>query len=222
MPFNINNFKANIRDYGYLDNNSFAVLVQTPPILFGSNISNQGTEVGAKNIAEKMSFRIDQVRAPGISIMSAPINRYGIGPVQSQPTTAQYSELSFSVLSDHYCEIWQFWHTWARAVFEFNGVSQGSSPSYTANYKDRYSSVVQIQIMDHFGNIIQKINTFQTFPTAIRDIPLAWGDSNLMKINISMAYTEYTLEGVETKPQVRPQPNNLQNRGLVQRENIPA
>lgn len=216
MPFNINNFKTNIRDYGYLDNNSFAVLIQTPRILFGSNISNQGTEVGARNIASKMSFRIDQIRAPGIQIMSAPINRYGVGPIQSQPTSAQYPELQFSILSDHYGEIWQFWHTWARAVFEFNGVSQGTSPSYAANYKEDYSSVVQIQIMDHFGNLIQKINTFQTFPTAIRDVPLNWNDSNLMKINISMAYTEYTIEGVKTTPVVQKQPSNLSNRSQTE------
>lgn len=212
MPFNINNFKTNIRDFGYLDVNSFAVLVQTPNILFNSDINSQGVSKGVRNIAEKMSFRIDQIRAPGISILSSPINRYGVGPTQYQPTSAQYQDLNFSILCDHEGEIWQFWHTWARAVFEFNGVSQGLSPSYTANYKSDYSSTIQIQIMDHFGKMIQRINTFNTFPTAVREVPLSWSDPGLLKINVAMSYTEYTIEDVTVTQNTQRQPANLTNR----------
>jgi len=185
MPFNINAFKTNIRDYGYLDNNSFAVLVQPPAALGGGN----GT-----GIAQNMSFRIDQVRAPGISLMTTDVHRYGIGPTQKQVVNAQFQEIYFSVLCDHYAELWQFWYEWTRYCFQYNGTANGQGPSYTAEYKDRFSSTVVIQIYDHYGNIVQNINLFESFPTSLREIPLSYGDGGLIKLNIALSYTEYTIE----------------------------
>jgi hypothetical protein len=195
MSFNINRFLTNIRDFGYLDNNSFTVMVQTPPVMANAFMNNQGTPTSLAQITKNMSFRIDQVRAPGISLATADINRYGIGPTQKQPFSAQFQEVNISVLGDHYCEFWQYWYNWERAVFQFNGTSNGGqAPNYTAEYKDQYSSTIVIFIHDHYGNIIQKINLFEAYPTALREVPLSWGDSNLMKINVQIAYTEYTIE----------------------------
>lgn len=188
MPFNINNFKANIRDFGYLDTNSFALLVQPPQFLAGLFGGSQ------TRMAENMSFRIDQVRAPGISLISADINRYAIGPTQKQPYNAQFQELYFSILLDHKCELWHFWYEWLRKIFEFNGTPGGLAPSYLVDYKETYASTVQVQIFDHYGALVETIDLFEAFPTAIREIPLAWADPNLMKLNVSMSYTEYTMK----------------------------
>ena len=99
MPFNVNNFKTSLKDFGYVDNNSFMVYVQPPKILGGNNTG----------ISRNLSFRIDQVRAPGISIMNLDVNHYGIGPTQKKPVNAQYQEISISMIGDHYCEFWQYW-----------------------------------------------------------------------------------------------------------------
>jgi hypothetical protein len=66
-----------------------------------------------------------------------------------------------------------------------------------------------IFIYDHYGNIVQKINLFDAFPTAIREFPLSWGDSNLLKINVSIAYTEYTIENSSIQPTNSQQRTNL-------------
>jgi hypothetical protein len=208
MAFNINRFATNIRDFGYLDNNSFVVMVQTPPVLANAYLSNQGNPTATASIAQNMSFRIDQVRAPGISLSTADINRYGIGPTQKQPIAAQFQEINISILGDHYCEFWQYWYQWTRAVFQYNGVN-GQAPNYTAEYKDQFSSTIVIMICDQFGNIIQKINLFEAFPTALREVPLSWADTtNLMKINVSIAFTEYSIEGSSMQT-IRPQPTNM-------------
>jgi hypothetical protein len=216
MPFNINSFKTNIRDYGYLDNNSFAVLVQTPQKL----ASQFGGGLSTTKIAENMSFRIDQVRAPGISLMTTDVNRYGIGPTQKQVFNAQFQEIFFSVLCDHYCEIWKYWYEWTRLCFEYNGVANGQGPTYTANYKEDYSSSVIIQMYDHFGALVQSINLFEAFPTSLREVPMAYGDSNLMKLNLSMIYTEYTLEHVPRSPNQQAQTGGVNNKLQVDRIQI--
>lgn len=210
MAFNINQFQTNIRDFGYLDNNSFSVLVQTPAILSNAILSNQGTPTAIYKIAKNMEFRIDQVKAPGISILTADVNRYGIGPTQKMPINAQFQEINISVLGDHYCEFWQYWYQWTRSIFQFNGsTTNNTAPNYTAEYKRDYSTTISIFIYDHFGNIIQKINLFEAFPTAIREFPLSWGDSNLLRINVSIAYTEYTIENSSLQPTNAQQKSNL-------------
>ena len=201
MPFNVNNFKTSLRDFGYVDNNSFIVYVQPPKVLGGDN----------PGISKNLSFRIDQVRAPGISLITNDINRYGIGPTQKQPTSAQFQEVNISVLGDYYCEFWQWFYGWERAIFQFNGTTNGGPPNYTAEYKEEYSSTIVIQIFDHFGKAIQAINLFQAFPTAIREFPLSWGDSNLLKINVALAYTEYTIDNLNNNEHRQLPPDNKPN-----------
>lgn len=209
--FNINEFKANLDKHGYIDNNSFEVYVKPPSLLRNYYVSNQGTPVDIDESAKNLRFRIDQVRAPGTSIMSMDTSRYGVGPTQKMPYTAAFAETNISVLGDHFCEFWQFWYHWTRSVFEFNSASSSQNPSYYANYKEEYSSIIMIVIYDHYGNIVQKINLFEAFPTAVREIPLAWGDSNLMKINVSIAFTEYTIEGSGVERKIESQPSGLSN-----------
>lgn len=215
MAFNINEFRANVRDFGYIDNNSFEVFVQTPPALASAVLGNQGTPTQTNKIAQNMSFRIDQVRAPGISLVTTDVFRYGLGTTQKQPYTAQFNEVNISMLGDHYCEFWQFWYQWTRAIFQFNGTSgnSGQAPNYTAEYKDQYATTIMIWIYDHFGNIIQKINLFEAFPTAIREFPLSWGDPNLLRINVGINYTEYTIENSTLQPRTAPQSRNLTSGG---------
>lgn len=203
MPFNIENFRKNIEKYGYADNNSYSVLVQTPPILGGSSTN-----------PERMSFRIDQIRVPGISLQTADINRYGIGPTQRQPLNAQFQEVSMSVLGDRECQFWQFWYEWTRAIFQFNGAGSGNQvPNYTTEYKDQYASTIVIFIYDHEGRPVQQVNLFEAYPTAIRDFPLAWGDPGLLKINVSLIYTEYTIQRIGPNTPI----NNVPTRATATR-----
>jgi hypothetical protein len=206
MPFNIEKFRTNIAKFGYLDNNSFNVYVQTPPILL-NNVQNRNIATG--NIAENMSFRIDQVRAPGISLQTVDNSRYGVGPTQKQPYNAQFQEVSISMLGDHYCEFWQFWYNWTRAIFEYNSATPNGTASYSSAYKNEYSSTVLIYFYDHFGRNIQRIDLFECFPASIREIPLSWGDSNLMRFNVSLVYTEFVVESFGLAPQQQQVTNNL-------------
>jgi hypothetical protein len=207
--FNIEKFRSQLANHGYLDNNSFEVFVQPPRILQNSSLLNQGTPSNVSDITKNLAFRIDQVRAPGISIMNSDISRYGVGPTQKIPYTAAFAEVNISVLGDHFCEFWQFWYQWSRAVFEFNSLNSSIAPSYSANYKEDYSSIIMIVIYDHYGNAVQKINLFQAFPTGVREVPLSWGDSNLMKINVSIAFTEYNIEGSSVERNAQTQSNGL-------------
>ena len=206
MPFNIDAFKQNVNDYGYLDNNNFEVIISTPPILSNSLLSNAGTPTTNQEISKRLKLRIDQIQAPGIMLQNAQIQKYGIGVPQFFPINANIKEISFSILVDHFGEIWQYWYNWIRSIYEFSGTdsstgfSSNAFPSYLAEYKSNYSTVMQIIIYDHFGNAIQKINLFEAFPVSIRELNLSWGDSQLMKLNVSIAFTEFVIVGSTLLP----------------------
>ena len=197
MPFNINNLRSTVENYGYLKTNHFEVYMQPPKLTFGGATAGS---TPTNEIAKIQTFRMDQIRAPGISIASADVNRYGMGPTQKQPFNAQFSELSFSILCDGKAEIWQYWYNWCNAIFEFNGADNSGFgqvqriPTYLAEYKENYSTLMQIVIYDTTGKTVQRINLYEAFPTALREMNLAWGElDTLMKINVSVAYTGYTI-----------------------------
>ena len=200
MAFNINQFKANIQDFGYLKTNQYEVYIQPPKVLFGNALNQNGNATAVKNVTDMQVFRIDQIRAPGISLASADVSRYGVGPTQKQPFNAQYSEISFSVLCDEKAKIWQYWYNWLVAIFGFNGTEGAlfaqaqQFPSYLSEYKENYSTIVQIVMYDQYKNLVQRINLYEAFPTALREVPLAWGQTGeMIKINVNMSYTEYTI-----------------------------
>ena len=58
MPFNIQGFKENLNSYGYLDNNSFDVIVKTPKILQNKVLNNQGTDQDTQRIAKNLKMKI--------------------------------------------------------------------------------------------------------------------------------------------------------------------
>jgi hypothetical protein len=202
MAFDIDQLKSNIESQGYIKNNAFEVLITPPQILQNRAINNLGTSTPTKEIVDNLRFRIEQVRAPGIALISSDVNRYGVGPTQKVPVTAQFQETTFSILCDGFGDIWQFWNNWIRGIFEFNGIDSArvgnasQFASYLNDYKSRYSTTMEIFVYDMFGNLINRINLYEAFPTSLREVNLAWNDTqNLMRLSVSIAYTEYTLSG---------------------------
>jgi hypothetical protein len=83
MTFNIKRIKDNIAGYGYLKQNKFEVFVQSPPIFQNSpTLNNNGNVLNINTINDMHRFRIEQVRAPGVSLLSSDVRRYSIGPNQ--------------------------------------------------------------------------------------------------------------------------------------------
>lgn len=210
MPFNINDFKTNIEDYGYLKTNLFEVYIQPPPIMFGNMLNSGGNLSQLNELSDLQTFRIDQVRTPGISLASADVSRYGAGPTQKQPFNAQFNEISFSVLCDDQALIWEYWYNWIRSVYEFNGTESSNFgeanrfATYLSEYKSNYSTMMQIVMYDQEGNTVQRINLYDAFPTAMKDVPLAWADDgNMIKIDVSIAYTDYTITSSVLEPPMR-------------------
>ena len=204
MSFNINNFKENISNYGYIKNSKFEVFVQAPAILQNSTLNVNGRQTAVSDLNSLLRYRIDQVRAPGASLLSTDTNRYSIGPTQKMPYNAQFFDTTFSVLLDQNTDLWDFWYNWVNSIFNFNGqepngnnlITGGRIPTYTLKYKDQYSSTMMIVIYNDFGETVKTINLYDAFPSSVREIPLAWNDQQgLMRLAISITYSQFSIVG---------------------------
>jgi len=215
MAFNIEQFRQNVTSHGYIDNNNFEVVVTTPEVLLNSSLNNRVSPMNSNEIARTMAMRIDQVRMPGINLQTTQVSRYGIGPIQNMPINAQFQEVNFSLLIDEFSELWQYWYSWSNAVFGFNGTER-TLPTYQTEYKNKYSTVVSLLLYNHLGTVVQTINLYEAFPTSIREVPMSWGDNQLIRLNIQLAYTSYSLVSSAIKHNP-PAPNRNLNGLLVNR-----
>ena len=182
MPFNIDTFKSSIENDGYLKNSHFQVGF-VPPILLGIN----------SNVSNMIRFRTDSFTAPGINILAADINRYGVGPSQKQPYNVAFNEASIGVLVDQNGDLYNMWNEWIRRIFEHSGQASTQIPSYSVEYKDNYSTTIQIIMFDQTGEPVKTIDLFQAFPLTISNVPLNWSDNSLVKLNINLTYASYTI-----------------------------
>ena len=201
MPFNIDTFKTNIGSGGYLTTNKFNVIVTPPLALMNNLVNGSGLVETSQAMSDLIRFRAEAIRVPGVTLLTADVNRYGAGPTQKQPYSAQFNDNGITLLSDGYGDIWQFWHNWLKFIFNFTGTSDttvdlpNQIPTYTSQYKSDFSTTIQIIVYDQTGNAIQTINMFEAFPTSIRDVPLNWADSgNLIRLDIGLAFTDYTID----------------------------
>lgn len=209
MAFNLDRFKSNLDSYGYLKNNVFEVGVQTPNFMLGSVLNNNGNISSMTDINNFMKFRIDQTSVPGVSILSGDHAIYGVGPTQKMPYGAFFHDITFSILLDKKADLWNFWYNWVRYIYEFNGTEPNSrnfnigggegsqrTPAFTTRYKDDYSSMMQIVMYDTTGNVVQKVNLYEAFPSSVREIPLSWNDhGDLLRIAVSITYSHFSIEG---------------------------
>jgi hypothetical protein len=129
---------------------------------------------------------------PGITILTTDNQRYGVGPTQKQAHSANFSENSISMICDNDGEIWRFWYEWTRRIFQYNG-AENQIPGYYAEYKDNYSTTIQITVYDPSGYIVHTYNLFDAYPTSIQETSLNWGSSELIRMNVGITYANYNL-----------------------------
>ena len=207
MPFNILNFKSEISEYGYLQNNKFQLIVTPPKILLGksliipSEIEND-EDISISDVGQRLLFRGHSIVTPSVTLVLSDLNRFGMGITQKYPSNAILNTMTASFICDGRGILWDYFYQWIQSIFQFSGADSGygsiinSSGNYTLGYKDDYSTVITVVIYDNYGNEVKSIDYTEAFPIGIYDIPLNWdSDNQLIKIVIPIAFTDYMIVG---------------------------
>lgn len=187
MAFNIERFRTNISDWGYISNNKYEIYLNPPPAM--------RTSETAYNATGLIKFRTKSFKAPGINIVAVDTARYGVGTTQKQPISAMYEDLALSVLLDKNSELWNFWYEWERLIFQFSPFDDGNYrfASYATEYKKNYATTMQLIVYTSTGDISNKFNFYDIYPVSMKDVSLDWEEqSTLASLDILMNYKEYT------------------------------
>lgn len=207
MPFNVSTFKTQLGNNGYLSPNKFQLLVTPPPILQAQGMISGGNHQSVADIMQQLTFRVDGVTAPSISLNLYDVNRYGVGPIQKIPYNATFNTMSLTFICDGYGDLWKFWNDWMRNIFGFSGTTNGQNGilndlgSYALSYKSDYSTAITLNAFDSFGEIGQSITYNQAFPYAVNDIQFNWGEDNqVLKVSIAIAFTDFIIIDATTSP----------------------
>jgi hypothetical protein len=200
--FNINTFQANIRNEGLLQTNRFKVTIPPPQILSGASSGGANGTRSTNDLSKLLSFRAEQFRAPGLTLLTDSVNRYGVGSKQKMVHNVNYTDTVVTFLSDGYGDIWTFWYNWINKIFNFAGNdnagngSPNSLPGYVAQYKENYAVKMSVTIYDVLGYETMTINLYDAYPIYINDTQLNWGDNNqLLRISVGITFKEFSIEG---------------------------
>jgi len=201
MAYSVQDILGSINKNGWLSSNKFQVMISTP-ITLKSSIDDS-----------LLTFRAEDCRLPGVTYMASDVNRFGIGPMQKMPYNVLFADTSITFIADKNGAIYNYFYNWMNTIFEFSG-QNSTHGSYQTEYKDNYTTDIQIIVYDNNGNQVQTAKFLDAFPISLNEIPLSWNQNNqLLKVTVGFSFRDWTLKNLNIQtqrpsqePQPQPQP----------------
>lgn len=124
---------------------------------------------------------------PNPQFATTDVNRYGYGLTEKMPYNTVFTDQTFVFLGDGEGYIHNFFRDWQRSCMEFSSENNLNSPAtlapnignpgtlpYLLNYKDNYTSTVNILSFAPNEIPIDLVTLNQAYPINVMDIPLSW------------------------------------------------
>lgn len=196
MAFNISEFMSEISQYGVSKTSQYDVLITFPTAMSTLRING----VTPLDTVRRLHFRAEEVRIPGISIMTSDNNIYGPGPFQKNAYNVAFTEIPIVFLADKTGEIYKFFYAWMNLIFDFAGPGgnvNSDNASYGVAYKSNITSTIIIRVFDPNGKEQIKLTMFDAYPVSMNEIPMSWNQQNeLMKIAMSFTFSHWKLDNI--------------------------
>jgi hypothetical protein len=200
--FNIDTFINDLNKRGTLQTNKYEVKITRPRIFAGSEA-----------IFEQLKYRAESVRIPGITLESTDSRRYGHDIRQKTPTGASFNDVGITFVEQDMNRVSKLFYFWMNKIYGIRGrdvnvgvttanaptTIAGSRPSTNVDYKDYYTTRIEIDVYNNSGKLTMAVILEDAFPIAMGDVSLGWSDRNsLYKLNVSFAYSFVTILGDAT------------------------
>lgn len=188
MVFNVNEFKSNVAaNGGLLKNNRFAVLISKPNKLdakFGD--------------LTELRFYAESASVPGIALQTAEQRRQGVGNLEKTPWGAAFTDVSITFRIDQQTKTWNFFQAWMGLIYNYDVAMRAGQPDteFELEYKDDYVSLISIFVyneIDRGSAPIMTIDLYDAFPVSISDMQMSWGNSDIMRLNVTFNFRSWSL-----------------------------
>ena len=188
MVFNINEFKSNVdANGGHLKNNRFAVLVSKPNVL-----------PATFNDLTSLRFYAESASVPGMALQTAEQRRSGVGNLEKTPWGAAFTDANITFRIDQKTKVWNFFQVWMNAIYNFDISSIAGRPDtqFELSYKEDYTSLISVFVyneIDRGATPIITIDLYDAFPVSISDMQMNWGNSDIMRLNVTFNFRSWNL-----------------------------
>jgi len=207
MIVKINDFIAEINKAGVLRDNKYVANFGVPPYLNrpDSPISKYKTIYNGGQLA----LRCETASIPGLQfagIEGPP--RIGYGPIEFNPYNVVYEDINLTFVLDTKAGVHKFFYDWMNTIVNFHAAGQsqlrnargsvaGMVP-YEVGYKDYYSTNLTIYVYNDNtdpteSNASMIFNAYKAFPKAITPLTLNWADGQPLKLQVTIAYTDFEI-----------------------------
>lgn len=205
---NIKQFTSDINSRGVLKNNKYLATIYFEN---GHYLSRRQNEL------RSLQVRCDSATLPGVQFASADgPPRLGYGPMERHPYNVMFDELSLSFMVDANSEVHKTLYDWincivnfkgrgASELFKSNGPSSGSGgkenpwSAYEVGYRDNYAATIVVEVFKDSGsgtnlNRSMTFTAYNAFPMGLPSTSVDWNSSDLMRIKVPFAYTDYEIK----------------------------
>lgn len=168
------------------------------------------------SVGEILKYRVENTELPGRAVTSIDQSYYG--PVQKMGGTAVYTDLSMTLLlSDYYVES-RYFYEWSDKVVgnhrvrsKSTGFGPASAAHFNVGYFDEYKKDVIIRVFDESDVPRKEVTLREAYPSLVSPINLGWGNSDIARLTVTIAYRYWTEGPVEF---IVDKPRYPENRGL--------
>lgn len=187
MPFKPDEFASNLNKRGVAKASNFEV-----KIIGGIDIATE----------RDMTFRAETAELPGRTLST---NEYRIyGPIRKIPYASTYTDTSVTILSSKDLAEKIYFEEWQNLIH--NHKADASGGQYNLGYYNDYVKSVVITTYDESGGQTSEHTFNEAYPIGIAPIGLSWGSDELIKLQITFAYRDYTINN-DPIPAPKPKPN---------------
>ena len=224
MAFDVNSFSGEMARNGIAKFSDFEVEVTGTPVGAGgasrinsgiidglinaaaSAVGLGGIIGGAASVSQSLSFRIDLAQWPGRSITNIDYIDYG-APYKVGGKTNYGNSVAITIICSPSLVEREFFSAWQDLI---GGDHRNGSKNFNLGYYDEYvcGQGSQIFQLDPNGNRTKVIKLVDSYPSAIGDMSYGWGNSEIVRLPITMSYRYYIEEDVPV-PLINPTLENI-------------
>lgn len=145
MPLNIKEFKSAIHKYDLERPNLFAVDITIPSFL--RSYKDAPELINKAENGKLISLFCKSANLPGMNIITADAQRYGIGPSIKMPVRGSLNDISLTFLNDSRSYVYGFFYTWIQSIYPQTqniGTIPGADQTYVHPFKKDYQTSMNI------------------------------------------------------------------------------
>lgn len=218
--FNISGFQSRINKLGGLSNTSKFLVSITPPACLRPNntILRQNLAPGSNEVisttvinprpgekidqgtyidqgVQDLMFLCSRTSLPGVSFITAPIQKLGYGTPEAVPIMRQYQDITFNFYVDVSGITYGVFTKWLSNIVNWNDTAVGALTADGAfyneiHYKTHYISPnISIYAYDVAGNNFIEVKLIEAYPIGIGPVDMSWGNyDDIAIVPVRFAY----------------------------------